>query len=138
MEEIEKAPDEIEKALDEIKKALHDLIQLAKPPTRVAPLGDVLQDCINLHLQLWKGDVLAHLKPQVPASEVTRKPFHTFFKGRSPAFERTYISYGGFAEEVRAYNTWLWDGLSKNRALHHDVYTALVGLSFLSKRLGQR
>lgn len=125
-------------AMEDIEKALDDLIQLAKPPSRVAPPEDVLHKLIVEHLKAWKQELLAHLKPQAPASEVTRKPFYTFFKGRSPAFERAYISYEEFAKKIRAYNAWLWDGLSNNRALHYDVYTALVGLGFLSKRLGQR
>jgi hypothetical protein len=114
--------------MDEIKTALDDLIQLAKPPTTVAPIEDFLQDCIDLHLRFWKRDVLAHFEL---ASRETWRSFRA-------SKDQTHISHREFAQEVRAYDAWLWDSVRNNRALYHDVYVALVGPSFLSKRLGQR
>lgn len=114
--------------MEDIDKALNDLIQLAKPPTTVAPPEGILQDCVDLHLRVWKRDVLAHLKPAAP--ETWKSIF------RAP--KDTHISYREFAQEVRAYNAWLWDSVDKDRAQHHDIYVALVGFTGLPQQANQR
>lgn len=103
-------------AMEVLDTALKDLIQLAKPPAALALRPPVLRACIDQRLEAWKQDLFARFKQQMPASEK---------KAQKLCRE--------FAQEVKAYNAWLWDGLKHDRALHHDVYVALVSLRLPSQ-----
>lgn len=98
--------------MQEINQALDNLIRLAKPPTQLALPGHV-RCSIDQDLKDWKQDVLSRLEHPQPTSVEAETEYHDF------------------AEQVTAYREWFQQSLDEKRALHHDIYVALVSLVLL-------
>ncbi len=91
------------------------MTEFAEPPADLALPTHGLRKYIHKELNLWQQNMLARFKHQASAS------------GRGPA-KKVYCD---FAKRLVGYSEWFWKSLSDNRALHHDVYLALVSRSAL-------
>ena len=85
------------------------------PPADLALPTHGLRKHIQEVLNAWKQEVLAQFEQQATTSRAARKARHDFKK------------------HLVAYSEWFWKSLSNHRALHHDVYLALVSPDLSSK-----